>query len=48
MKLTESQQLELEIQRTRLQVFKMLAGWLSITYIVGIGFAVYEIYNLIF
>jgi|SaaInlV_120m_DNA_3_1039746.scaffolds.fasta_scaffold24171_3 hypothetical protein len=48
MKLTETQTLELEVLKTKLQVYKMLAGWLSITYIAGISFAVYEIYNLIF
>ena len=48
MKITDTQSVEIEIQRTRLQVYKMLAGWLSITYILGIGFAVYEIYKLIF
>jgi hypothetical protein len=38
----------LEIEKTRLQIYRMVAGWLSISYVLGIGFAVYEIYNLIF
>ena len=48
MKLNETNSVQLEIDRTRLQVYKMLSGWLSISYVAGISFAVYEIYNLIF
>ena len=38
----------LEIEKTRLQIYRMIAGWLSIPYVVGLCFLAYEIYDLIF
>lgn len=38
----------LEIEKTRLQIYRMIAGWLSISYVAAIVFAVWEIYKLIF
>ena len=38
----------LQIEQTRLQIYRMIAGWLSISYVAGIAFALYEIYKLIF
>jgi hypothetical protein len=40
--------LQVEIERTRLNIYRMIAGWLSISYVAGAVFGVIELYKLIF